>query len=634
MISLWSISFQAQIINNKGNRLQTYPTVTAVNPEIGNLVSQVDTINLYNSIAWMQQYIRVPINPEALLTQNWLIEQFEDFGLETYIHYFPLQLNPSIPADTLEAGNVIAVQHGTEFPDEYIVISSHYDHPDGPGADDNASGTAGVLEIARILSQHQFKRTILYISFNAEEHEVTGSLHFARQCAEEDLNILGVFNLDMLGFFPTDIEELAMYSGYSDLSENLFLYYQNVANLYVPEIPTYQFSYGNSWGGDNFRFNEFEYPGIYIGDIEHDDVNFCYHDPCDTIGNGFNNFRLAQGFTKATLAAVAELANGWLPPQNFSAIPNDSEIVLSWDESPETSSYKLYKNNTLLIETTEKEYTDTDVTNGVLYQYFVTGVHATTHEESGKSNMDSIKLCHPLSLPYFNGFENGIDDFCFYDTNWCLTTESHSGTFSLSNDDKNSQSLNYLTMAELQWFSIPSQESAAALRFYVKRNFNDYAVLNVEASTDRTRWNKLSKITKGNGWKLCEVSLNDYIGEPYLQIRFRLEHAGQNNHTSQQRFFIDDLFIDYYNVAIQEDIKEEVTNLQIVPNPSTGIIQISTGLKDTYSVFVYNIQGIKVLQKDSFTDGSLDVSQLAKGVYFVRIHSGNNSVAKKLIISD
>ena len=84
-----------------------------------------------------------------------------------------------------------------------------------------------------------FKRSILYIPFNGEERWMVGSYPFVQKCARENMNILGVFNLDMLGFWPgPEYGALTMYSGYSYISEQLFNYYQHVANLYIPEMPT------------------------------------------------------------------------------------------------------------------------------------------------------------------------------------------------------------------------------------------------------------------------------------------------------------------------------------------------------------------------------------------------------------
>ncbi|MCL2041399.1 MAG: M28 family peptidase [Bacteroidales bacterium] len=718
-----------QPISNKGNRLQTYPDVTVVNPDVEALVNEVSMQNLENSIRWMQQFIRHACSPAALETQNWLIEHFESFGLDVYVHYFPavdIVYKPGLckTGDTLDAGNVVAIQRGTEFPDEYIVISSHYDHPDGPGADDNASGTAGVVEIARILSQHSFKRSIIYVPFNGEELYMVGSLPFAEKCAREDLNILGVFNLDMLGFFPEDVGPLTMSSGSSKISDRLWEYYQTVANLYVTDIPTFRFSDGDSYGGDHMPFNIYEYPALYIGDIEyHYGYNHCYHKSCDTLGSGVNSLPLAQGFVKATLASVVELANGWLPPQNLSAIPSDAKITVSWDAAPETSNYKLFKNNVLLTETSETSYVDTDVMNGTEYIYYVKGIRAGSGEESPESNRDSIAASLPLPLPYFNDFEENTDGWRL-NPEWERTTTQHYSGNSSFTSGKIFQ--NHFSTAELCWLSIPDTATNVSLSFYfrgsVSGEFWKESNGFVEISTDRKRWNKVMKISKNyiQDWCFCQISLNQYIGEPFVQIRIRVESSGQNyNYSSKGQLFFDDLAVNFtaiqpkpipenlqitlysgtstsvglawdkvaepvkgYNIyrnnmkinpslitinkyydiysptsddcyqvtAVYPDVESDFSNeacikdvgiseiipfsnLKITPNPSNGNINIETGVSSDYHLAIYNMMGVKVFEKELFTDGALDVSNLPKGMYILKITTKDDGVAKKIVIN-
>ena len=179
-IALFVNALNAQFVDHKGNRNQTYPEVYDTNPAIVEMINQIDTLSIYYGIEFMQQYIRECSSPNALIVQNVLLDWFDQLGLETYVHHHTGHIGMT---DTLQAGNIIAIQRGTEFPDQYIIIASHYDHPDGPGADDNASGTSGLFECARILSQHQFKRSILYIPFNGEERWMVGSYPFVQKCA-------------------------------------------------------------------------------------------------------------------------------------------------------------------------------------------------------------------------------------------------------------------------------------------------------------------------------------------------------------------------------------------------------------------------------------------------------------------
>ncbi|MDR0364275.1 MAG: M28 family peptidase [Bacteroidales bacterium] len=700
-----------RLINNKGNRNQTYPQVTAVDPNIKQLLERVSIENLEASIRWMQEIgIRDAASPPALETQNWLVDQFESFGLNVSTHHFAWW------GDTLDAGNVLAIQPGTIPRSGYIIVSSHYDHPDGPGADDNASGTAGVLEIARILSAHKFQQTIVYLPFNAEEYWMVGSLPFVEMNAEHDMNILGCFNLDMLGFFPENMGALTMSSGSSYISNRLWEYYCNVANLYVPEIPTFKFTNGDAYGGDHMPFNIYEYPALYIGDIEYHDLHPCYHKPCDTLGNGVNSLELVQGFTRATLAAVAELANGSFPPQNLSAISTEEGIKISWDSVEGVNRYRLFKNNALLTETFMTWHIDQENTLQNDNIYHAMAVHPESGETKAVSNSDSMLFSPPLQLPYFNNFEeNAIG----WRTSSSWNIQHDNGNGYLTNNGTY-VSENYLTIAELQWFSLPDTVSHATLSFDLKTNIHGMwkaSNLFAEVTTDRKRWHKLMIMSGDNNWTSCRFSLDKFIGEPFVQVRFRIESSGQHDMFFSKSAHIDNVSVNFdytpqypppenvqvtaydqqynsaeitwdktawvigYNVfrdsiqinnalvvttdyidieAHSPDVCYQVTavyetgesdfsekacikdfieienidfmKINIAPNPTSGIMNITTGLNRPYHIAVYNIQGIKLFQKEHFTDGVLNISHLSKGVYILKLGTDEHAFSKKIII--
>lgn len=636
-------------INNKGNRLQTYPRVTATDPEVVDMVNQVSIPNLESAIRWMQDLgCRDAQSEEALQTQNWLVTQFENLGLETYLHFFfcgdsylGYCTNQLCAGEQLEAGNVIAIQYGTTFPDEFIIVSSHYDHPDGPGADDNASGTAAVLETARILSQYSFDRSIIYAPFNGEEYWMVGSMPYAQKCAIEEMNILGVFNYDMIGYFPEMMGNITMYSGFSPISERLFNYYQTVANLYVPLVHTYRFSDGDSYGGDQMSFNIYEYPALYIGDIEYYHIHPCYHQQCDTIGNGVNNFDLAKAFVQAVTAAVAELANGYLPPQNFSAIPAANRISLSWDPAPNTALYRIYKNETLLVETTENQYIDYAVSENVQYKYYVKAVRAGDNFESANSNEDHAKLSEPLTLPHQNEFESEEDLAFFYFPydSWLLhNVYPYTGQSSMISTTTSSLPDNYLTIAELQWFSIPDTVDNISIKFYFHGKIQGMwhnANLFIEVTTDRKKWDKILKIPQTIPyWEQYAISLNDYIGKPFVQIRFRLESSGTNAYLFPKQVSFDHLSIDFTAASSISNPLHSLPfeNIQVYPNPSNGHFTIETGSEKSYHLSVYDVIGKQVFQDPYFQDGTLNLNHLKPGIYFLKISIEKNNIAKKIVI--
>ena len=617
-------------IDHQGNRTQTYPKVTTINPEIQAMVDQVDTNNLYNSIAWLQQFIREAYSPEALLTQNWLIERYEEYGLETSIHYFIDEEN-----DTLDAGNVVAIQPGTQYPDEYIVVSAHYDHQSGPGADDNASGTSGVLEVARILSQYSFKRSILYINFNDEEYGCLGSMGYVQDCARQDMNILGVFNLDMIGWYPPELDTLKMYTAYYHLTKSLYDYYTSVANLYLPETPTLRLSNGLG-NSDNKRFYSYDYPALYLGDIENLYLHPCYHRPCDTIGNGVNNFTLAGAFTKAVLAATAELADGELPPQHFAATCDSSTIYLRWDEVEGANSYRVFKDDVLLTETNLNHAEDHDTNDGQMHEYYVVEIKSDG-TENNESNHDKMMATPALSLPFSNDFNNDTIGFRLWDNTWTRWLRGGQNDYYLGSKALTKYDGGLFSIAETDWFSIPSDVHNVTMSFdyYVTPFFYYYSDsktgrFRIELTTDRIRWHLLDVLCSSNPyWHYVELSLNDYIGQPFVQIRFLAEDERDLNYN--ELYGIDNFTIDFSGVGISETHYDPFTSLEICPNPTTSQVEIRTDMDQTYLLCIYNLMGVKIMEINEFQDGNLDLSALPAGVYFIKATKGQKSIAKRIV---
>eukprot|EP01043_Picozoa_sp_COSAG02_P054699 COSAG02_NODE_6233_length_3709_cov_65.198892_4_plen_346_part_00 len=108
---------------------------------------------------------------------------------------------------------IIATRRGTEEPDEIVVVGAHFDSRGtmstsptqrAPGADDNASGSASVLEFARVIAETgaSFRKTLKLCLFTGEEQGLIGSRALASQYAEDGENIIAMFNADMIGYAP------------------------------------------------------------------------------------------------------------------------------------------------------------------------------------------------------------------------------------------------------------------------------------------------------------------------------------------------------------------------------------------------------------------------------------------------
>src|SRR5690606_8021305 len=127
--------------------------------------------------------------------------------LEVYYQSDVISDTPRIPEAT-EVVSVIAVQHGTTDPNRYVIMSGDIDSrvsdvmdytSDAPGANDNASGVAGTLEAARVLSQYEFDGSIVYAALAGEEQGLFGGQIMAREAKKENWNLTAVLNNDMIG---------------------------------------------------------------------------------------------------------------------------------------------------------------------------------------------------------------------------------------------------------------------------------------------------------------------------------------------------------------------------------------------------------------------------------------------------
>jgi hypothetical protein len=158
-------------------------------------VSQLNYVSLLNTQLYTHAgNSRGPNGAQHDLARNNIKTLFESYGLPTYL-------------DTFQYGgqaqeNVVAEQTGTLFPNSIYIIGGHYDSVSNPGADDNASGVAGVIEAARILSQYPADYTIRYMAFDMEEAGLIGSDYYATAHASEDIR--GMISLDMICYEPVN----------------------------------------------------------------------------------------------------------------------------------------------------------------------------------------------------------------------------------------------------------------------------------------------------------------------------------------------------------------------------------------------------------------------------------------------
>jgi len=289
-----------------------YPVITEEDPQIRALMDSVSVDSITANIEHLSSYHNRRYDSHYIWqVQDWLTSRYQGFGVDTVmLHDFPV---PNSDIET--ADNVLAVQWGTKTPNEFVICGAHYDswNSDGddpdtirsPGADDNASGVAGILETARLLSRYTFDRTIIYANWCAEEIGLVGSAAYAHDCAEQRMDIVAYFNLDMTGYLEegSDIHVHLLYTGQDSLLAN---YVYNFSHVYFPEMPIRQAWL--QWGDSDYSsFNRNGYAAVHPFEDVHASSPFI-HSRQDILGLSVNNLEQSKRFTELNLGLVATLA--------------------------------------------------------------------------------------------------------------------------------------------------------------------------------------------------------------------------------------------------------------------------------------------------------------------------------------
>lgn len=284
--------------------------------------------------------------------------------------------------------NVVAIQKGTKYPNRYIIMSGDIDSrnssstdftKDAPGANDNASGMAGTMEVARVLSKYKFESSIIYLGLSGEEQGLYGGKGFANHAKKNNWEIIGVINNDMIGNIkgidgfisnkdfrifsepvpPTETEEQRnrrrYFGGEVDgISRQLARYTYKTTKTYMPEMNPmliYRLDrFGR--GGHHKPFCDLGYAGIRIMEAhenytqQHQDIRtengIEYGDKLK-----FVDFDYTAKLTAVNAITMANLA--WSPSQpknvQIGGIVQAS-VKLKWEKVEGAVAYKIYWRDT------------------------------------------------------------------------------------------------------------------------------------------------------------------------------------------------------------------------------------------------------------------------------------------------
>ncbi len=239
--------------------------------------------------------------PQHDLARTNIVDHFESLGLATSLESFVYYGNTYY--------NVVAVHEGFVRPDEIYIVGAHYDSAGTPGADDNGSGTACVMELARIIASHRFEATIVLIAFDREEQGLKGSQAYASAHANDDIR--GMISTDMIAFNPDGVNRAAVYG-----STNSDPCKQALADCLTQYGGLEPVMYGVMDRSDHAPFEWQGWQAALLIENEFD-LNPNYHHQTDSVDTpNYIDYEFAANMTRSVL--------GWLA---ISAVPIDAVLA-------------------------------------------------------------------------------------------------------------------------------------------------------------------------------------------------------------------------------------------------------------------------------------------------------------------
>ncbi len=203
---------------------------------VGDLISEVDTNSLDLFLNEFSGEVSTTVNNTPVTIRNRVSQssQGNDLAADYLVERFNSFGNLVVNDSPYSGGgrNVVATQVGQTNPDDIYIICGHYDSVADYCADDNATSTSAILEIARILSQYCIDNTIIYALWDEEERGLIGSRNYANNAANNDDNILGVINMDMIGYDKDQNDDVAIQTRNIANSQGLVNGITNVLNTH------------------------------------------------------------------------------------------------------------------------------------------------------------------------------------------------------------------------------------------------------------------------------------------------------------------------------------------------------------------------------------------------------------------
>lgn len=380
--------------------LHTFRQTSRLNPQIARIVRDIDARNIERSIRKLVEFgtrntLSVQDNPRRGIgaARDWIFDEFTKIAetsggrMSVEKQTFEQPKSQRIPVPT-KITNVIATLKGSQPESEarVYVVSGHYDSMcgsatdgecDAPGANDDASGTAAVMELARVMAPLRFDATIVFMAVAGEEQGLLGAAYFAEEASRSNTNIEAMFTNDIIGNTlggngvrdrrsvrvfsegvpsnekPEEANVRRGVGGENDSSSRqLARFIKEVGERYVPAMKVTMVYRRDRYlrGGDHIPFLERGYAAVRFTEPNE---NYIHQHQNVRVENGvrygdlpeFVDFAYVANVTRVNAAALAMLALAPARPQNVNILTarlsNDTDLQWEANTEPDLAGYEI-----------------------------------------------------------------------------------------------------------------------------------------------------------------------------------------------------------------------------------------------------------------------------------------------------
>jgi hypothetical protein len=407
-------------------------TVARIDPEIQKIVREVSQDNIAATMKKLAAFETRGNFSDATqknrgigAARQWIYQQFRSYSPKLEVSFDPYKVKKQgtrILRD-VEVVNVVAVLPGTTRPEQRVIVSGHYDSlnivrkagapPSGsegadaaddvidfeksveapaPGVTDDASGTALVLELARVMSQYRFEKTVVFIAFSGEEIGLIGSTLYSEKAKKQGDRIEAVLNNDIVGCEASGDgrSEGSLVHVFSEepadsASRELARYIRDSAQRYVPGFQAgLVFRQDRfSRGGDHTPFNSAGFAAVrFTSAAENLKVQHTVNDTLDIASPAYT-----ANVARINAAAAASLANAPTAPETVREILTGSakgrkvpnlargaskyDAILRWKDTNPAEDLAGYA---VVVRSTTASYWDHEIFVGKVTEYTLPGL--------------------------------------------------------------------------------------------------------------------------------------------------------------------------------------------------------------------------------------------------------------------